>query len=148
LEASNLFIMLRYSLRCVHVVMVLIIFLYISGCNEQEVNNGKNGFLKGVITIGPLCPVQRIPPDPACLPTEETYKSYPVVVRTADGANKVVQINPELNGSFSVELSAGNYVVALENNQNRIGSSNLPAKVSIISEDTTFLNIDIDTGIR
>jgi hypothetical protein len=123
----------------------MIIFL---GCNEQEFNNGKNGFLKGVITIGPICPVQRIPPDPACLPTAETYKSYPVVVRTADGEKKVVQINPELNGSFSVELSDGNYLVVLENNQNRIGSSNLPAKVSVISEDTTFLNIDIDTGIR
>ena len=140
--------MLRYSLRCVHIAIVLIISLYMSGCNEQEFNIGKNGFLKGVITIGPLCPVQRVPPDPACLPTAETYKAYPVVVRTPDGEKKVVQINPELNGSFSVELSAGNYVVALENNQNRIGSSNLPAAVSITSKDTTFLNIDIDTGIR
>ena len=137
--------MLRYSLKGIYVAMVLIIFL---GCNEQEFNNGENGFLKGVISIGPLCPVQRIPPDPACLPTAETYKAYPVVIRTPDGGKKVVQINPELNGSFSVELSFGNYLVALENNQNRIGSSNLPATISIIAGDTTFLNIDIDTGIR
>ena len=61
---------------------------------------------------------------------------------------KVAQINPSLDGTFSMKLAAGNYLVILENGQSRIGSSNLPAGISIISENMTILNIDIDTGIR
>jgi hypothetical protein len=104
--------------------------------------------LKGVITIGPLCPVETVPPDPACLPTAETYKSYPVVVLTSDGKKKVAQLNPELDGSFSTELAAGSYLVVLENSQNSISRSNLPLMVSIKSDSDTLLNIDIDTGIQ
>jgi len=29
--------------------------------------------LAGKVNIGPLCPVERNPPDPSCQPTEETY---------------------------------------------------------------------------
>ena len=122
--------------------------MFISGCEKHELLSGRSGVLKGVITIGPLCPVQTDPPDPACLPTAETYKSYPVVVMTSDGKKKVVQLSPELNGSFSIELAAGSYLVVLENNQNGISRSNLPSLVSIMSNNETFLNIDIDTGIR
>ena len=126
----------------------LIVLIFISGCEKHELLSDETGVLKGVITIGPLCPVQTDPPDPACLPTAETYKSYPVVVMTSDGKKKVVQINPELNGSYSTELAAGSYLVVLDNNQNSISRSNLPLQVSIRPDNDTLLNIDIDTGIR
>ena len=41
------------------------------------------GFLEGKVTIGPLCPVERTPPDPACQPTEATYKAWQIAVYTA-----------------------------------------------------------------
>jgi hypothetical protein len=53
-----------------------------------------------------------------------------------------------LDGTYKIELDHGNYLVILENEQNRIGSSNLPVEVSIIPQNKTILNIDIDTGIR
>jgi len=53
-----------------------------------------------------------------------------------------------LDGSFSTALAPGNYKVLLDNEQNRIGSSNLPEEITIISNETTLLNIHIDTGIR
>jgi hypothetical protein len=138
----------RYNRLIVFSWSVLFVSLYISGCKKQGDMSGDDGFLKGIITIGPLCPVERIPPDPGCLPTAETYKAYPVAVWTSDGKDKVTQIIPELNGSFKTALPSGSYRVVLEKNQNRIGNSNLPVEVSIISKDTTILNIDIDTGIR
>ena len=119
---------------------------FISGCDKQT--SQEAGFLEGVITIGPICPVETDPPEPGCLPTAETYKAYPVSVMTSNGKRKVTQINPALDGSFSSELAPGNYLVILEKEQNIIGSSNLPVEVSISSHDKTLLNIDIDTGIR
>lgn len=119
---------------------------FILSCDKQ--GNQLIGFLEGKISIGPICPVERVPPDPACLPTAETYKAYPVSVWTSNGKRKVAQINPSLDGTFTTELATGNYLVILENGQNRIGSSNLPLEISIVPTDTTILNINIDTGIR
>ena len=106
------------------------------------------GFLEGVISIGPICPVERIPSDPACLPTAETYKAYPVSVWPSNGNRKIVLINPALDGSYSTELAPGNYLVILEKKMNMVGGSNLPVEVSIKSQEKTILNINIDTGIR
>lgn len=120
--------------------------LYISGCNSD--NNQETGFLEGKISIGPICPVETVPPGPECQPTADTYKAYPVSIWTADGENKIADISPELNGSYRIELRQGNYLVRLDKQQNSIGSSNLPINVSIHQQEATLLNIDIDTGIR
>jgi len=120
--------------------------LFTSGCDNRLTQ--ETGFLEGVISIGPICPVQMNPPDPGCLPTAETYKAYPVGVWTSNGRRKIAQINPALDGSFRTELAPGYYLVILEKGQNKIGSSNLPVEVSIISMEKTLLNISIDTGIR
>ena len=120
--------------------------LVIPGC-DKETNRG-TGFLEGVISIGPICPVETVPPDPGCLPTAETYKAYPVSIWTSNGRKKIAQINPALDGSYKTELDNGNYLVILGNGQNRIARSNLPVEVSIIPQNKTILNINIDTGIR
>ena len=118
----------------------------ISACDKEK--GLSTGWLRGTISIGPICPVEKIPPDPACLPTAETYKAYPVSVYSSDRKSKIGQLNPSLDGSFSIELPEGNYLVVLEKTQNNIGRSNLPSEVSINSGDETVLNISIDTGIR
>jgi hypothetical protein len=134
------------SLKNAFGIIVLSAILFVYGCEKS----GRNeiGYLEGTISIGPICPVETIPPDPACLPTAATYKAYQVSVYTSDGRTRVAQLNPSLDGSFTVELTAGNYMVALENTQRNIGGSNLPVEVSITSQDKTLLNINIDTGIR
>ena len=126
----------------------IILFLsltFVAGCDKS---GDSHGFIKGIISIGPICPVEKIPPDPGCLPTVETYKAYPVSVYSSDGKKKIVQLNPSLDGSYICEIPDGNYLVILDKPQNNIGGSNLPASISISSKDTTKLNINIDTGIR
>jgi len=124
----------------------LLLGLILSGCESQI--NQEAGFLEGVISIGPICPVETDPPDPGCLPTAETYKAYPVSIWTPNGRRKIAQIYPALDGSYKTELSPGNYLVKLGTANNRIGSSNLPAEVTITPQNKTVLYIDIDTGIR
>jgi hypothetical protein len=126
--------------------LFLLAILYVSGCTKQVPE--EYGYLEGVINIGPICPVEKIPPDPGCLPTAETYKAYPVGVFTSDVKRKITQLNPSLDGTFSSKLPAGNYLIVLETAINNIGGSNLPVAVSISSHERTLLNIDIDTGIR
>lgn len=127
-------------------IILLLTIIFVTSCDKSVPREA--GYLDGVISIGPICPVERVPPEPACLPNAETYKAYPVSVFTSDGMRKITQLNPSLDGSFSSELPPGNYIVVLEKAQNNIGGSNLPAEVSITSRSTTLVSISIDTGIR
>jgi hypothetical protein len=120
--------------------------LYISGCSKYS--NQENGILAGTISIGPICPVETIPPDPGCLPTAETYKAYPVYIWAADGSKKIALISPALDGSFRTDLAPGNYLISLEKGKNGIGSNNLPQEVTISPLVKTVISIVIDTGIR
>jgi hypothetical protein len=138
--------MKKDSLKKIFGFLFLIGLILISGCDKQKDLNP--GWLVGTISIGPICPVEKIPPDPACLPTAETYKAYPVNIYTSDGKIKIIQLSPSLDGSFSTELPPGNYLAILETANKYIGSSNLPAEVSIVSHENTLLSINIDTGIR
>jgi len=136
----------KHTYRSFFGIVFLTAVLFISGCDKRITQDP--GYLEGVISIGPICPVERVPPDPACLPTAETYKAYPVSVFSSDGRRKILQLNPSLDGSFITELAPGNYLVVLDKAQNYIGGSNLPVEVSISTQDKTLLNINIDTGIR
>ena len=129
-------------------IAVIVGLLFSFGCNQQEQVSG-TGILQGKVTIGPLCPVETDPPDPNCQPTEETYKAWPIAVFSTDRKRQIVELHPNLDGTYEMELPSGNYQVDLENrSSSRVGGSNLPAFIQINAGDTTHLDIDIDTGIR
>jgi hypothetical protein len=137
--------MIRRSYLIITGIAFLTCLLF-SGC--EKTTNQETGFLEGVVSIGPICPVETDPPGPGCLPTAETYKAYPVSIWTGNGRRKVAQIYPALDGSYNTVLTTGNYLVKLGTVTKGIGNSNLPAEVTITSQHETVLNIDIDTGIR
>jgi len=124
---------------------LIVMTIFVSGCAQNKISD--KGYLEGKITIGPLCPVERIPPDPGCQPTQETYNAWPIAVYMSN--SKIIDITPNLDGTYKVELSPGDYIVKLENQQaSGIGRNNLPATVTIRPNATTILDISIDTGIR
>lgn len=117
-------------------------------CTEKNLVNG-SGVLKGKISIGPICPVQKDPPDPGCLPTKETYKAWATAVWTMNKKTKIAKLNPSLDGNCQLGLPSGNYIIDIEvSRTNGVGGSNLPATISITNLNATTFNIDIDTGIR
>jgi hypothetical protein len=134
----------RKNLNIILITIIGIITL--PGCDKHGAINP--GFLEGIISIGPLCPVEQNPPDTSCLPTADTYKAYPVGIWTSKGNNMITLINPELDGSFKIKLDPGAYVVRQDYSQYGIGNSNLPVEIRIYPDEITSINIDIDTGIR
>ncbi|MBI4895303.1 MAG: PepSY domain-containing protein [Candidatus Aenigmarchaeota archaeon] len=113
---------------------------------DNETDEADKGRLEGVVKIGPICPVERNPPEPRCLATERTYKIWQVAVWNVDKTKVVAELHPKLNGMYKTNLPAGNYTVAFE--QNISSSSNLPQNITIHEHETTYLNITVDTGIR
>jgi len=134
---------LKYLFLSVIVVVTLVL-----SCSKQSIVAG-NGVLKGKISIGPICPVETIPPQPQCLPTRDTYNAYATAVWTSDKKNKLVTIIPNLDGTYQIDLPAGDYVLDYATARtNGVGGSNLPTAFSIVDKDTLTLNVSIDTGIR
>jgi hypothetical protein len=137
--------MVRYRSELISCIIILPVLFIISGCVDT-ISTG-TGLLEGKISIGPICPVETVPPSPECLPNAETYKAYPVGVWTDDGKRRVALIMPALDGSYSIGLVPGQYLIKLDKDYG-IGRSNLPVKVEISTIKNTILNINIDTGIR
>ncbi len=140
------------------ILILLISLILISGCNKNNViiePKQDLGKLEGKISIGPICPVERNPPDPNCKPTEETYKAYALGVFINQG--KITNINPDKDGNFKLDLLTGNYKIDFIQKQERTivdgipltgGSSNLPIQFEIKKDEITNVEINIDTGIR
>ena len=115
-------------------------------CDQQQMQIVEKGFLEGKVIIGPLCPVETIPPDPACLPSQDTYDAWPIVIWTADKKTKIATIDPDLDGNYLVDLPTGSYLIDLD--KQHWFNKSLPALIIIEPNETSLLNIDIDTGIR
>ena len=131
-------------------IIKLSLFLFVVffnwSCDQQQMQIVKKGYLEGKVTIGPLCPVETVPPDPACQPSQDTYEAWPIMIWTADKKTKIGTIEPELDGSYLIQIPEGAYIIDLDK-QHRFGK-NLPVKIEIVPFETIILNIDIDTGIR
>jgi len=134
---------MKKNLRTLMVGLAIIATLSFSGCKSQPVQYGT---LEGKVSIGPICPVERNPPDPACLPTAQTYAAWPIGVYKGSTLVDTLEPMPP-DGSYSLELPVGSYTLNLEE-QMGIGADNLPAEIVLYADKTTTFDVEIDTGIR
>jgi len=109
------------------------------GCIGQ----GQKGVLEGKVTVGPLCPVE-----PCSVSADQIAKAYTsrnITVFAQDKATIVYQMPLNPDGSFMVELDAGTYYVTVRPG----GIGDFPLQKAVVSANqTTSLNLDVDTGIR
>jgi hypothetical protein len=103
---------------------------------------GKSG-ITGISLLGPVCPVEKNPPDPACAP-----RPYPalIIVKTADGKNEVTRFNTDQNGEFKINLPAGTYF--LEPQSGKVFPRGIEQTVVVKSGIFTPINLNFDSGIR
>ncbi len=104
------------------------------------------GALTGHVTIGPLRPVERVGETPPPVPPE-VYAARSISILAADGRTLVTNVKINSDGTYTVNLPPGVYVVNIA----RSGidrAKNLPKTITIESGKTVQLDIDIDTGIR
>ncbi len=101
--------------------------------------------IRGRALLGPTCPVERNPPDPAC--ADKPYQTS-LVVTTADGAKVVKEFSTDGAGLFSISLPPGSYAIrsGAASNIRPYCQSNgtIEVKQSAFADAT----ISCDTGIR
>jgi hypothetical protein len=128
--------------RTLVLLSVIITGLILTACSNKTV---EMGLLQGIVTIGPLSPVENSderPPVPC-----EVYEARKIMVYDESGRNLLHQVDIDCDGRYRVELKPGTYTIDI----NHIGidtSGDVPKQVEIMPGITFKLDIDIDTGIR
>lgn len=125
----------------------ILLFIFLAGCSVPA---SQTGTLRGHISIGPLCPVERNPPDPRCQPTHETYQAHGLKIGISEGIEggftEVKTFYGDEQGNYKLELPARGYTI-VPSDSGRIGGFP-PTPVIIKAGETTTQDIEIDTGIR
>ncbi len=103
------------------------------------------GTLSGQMSIGPVCPVERI--DNPCTPTPEMYAARKVYIYALNSTTPLRTLTPDAQGKFSTSLPVGKYVVDMTH-QAIGGISGVPQTITIEKGKNVVVNISVDTGIR
>jgi hypothetical protein len=98
--------------------------------------------VKGTVTIGPTCPVQRVG-DPNC--GDKPYRATLKIVR-ARGGGLVKNFTSRADGRFTVHLATGRYLI--ERSRGGRLPSLQPVPVKVARHKFTRVAIRFDSGIR
>ena len=100
----------------------------------------------GLVTAGPVCPVERDPPDPACAP--RPVEGAVLVVTDATG-REVARTTSGADGRYEIRLQPGAFEMAPQPVDGLIGTPEpIPLHVSGPGEVPQRVDVGYDTGIR
>lgn len=116
--------------------------------SNVTISDKTSGTLSGAVSIGPICPVETNPPRSECQPSPETYAAREFLVLSFDQKITVTSFHAGSDGKYSVSLPAGTYVVTTAKTGIGYMSKDLPATITIKANQSTTLDIGVDTGIR
>jgi len=105
-----------------------------------------NGSVRGQVFLGPVCPVERIPPDPACAP--RPYKTMINIWSTVTGSN-YKPVATDASGVFKLSLAPGSYGLKVSHLSNgspypRCGE----VAIVVAAKKSQNVTVNCDTGIR
>ena len=97
--------------------------------------------VRGVVTAGPVCPVERIPPDPNCADRPITARLTLSRGGGAGGAHG----SSGADGTFEIRAAPGHYTLSATTQQ---AMRCTPEDVVVAAGAFTDVHVDCDTGIR
>lgn len=109
-----------------------------------EASGGIEVRLSGQVVAGPVCPVERDPPDPGCAP--RPVPGARLVVKDARGA-VVASLTADEHGAFATLLARGDYTIGVEGLTGPMRAP-IPTAVRLSAGGIIDLTIELDTGIR
>jgi len=94
---------------------------------------------------GPTCPVETVPPDPACAPRPVSGITVLIQSSTNDFGNKA---QLDATGSAFVETPPGIYLVTAADAADGFMGMPEPQKVEVVAGQVASVTLSFDTGIR
>lgn len=103
-----------------------------------------SGKVDGLVTIGPTCPVIKSPPDGAC--DDKPFKTTLLIVSNTQSDKSFYLVSTDDNGYFFKDLVPGNYTIKAK--EEAVMPSLSPVIFDVVTEKTTHLTLQFDSGIR
>jgi len=107
---------------------------------------GAGSGVKGAVVFGPVCPVERVPPDPLCAPRPGAAE---IEIVKPDGG-VAARVSAGSDGTFAIAVAPGRYAVkatAAAPGPGR-GCQTEPPAVTVVPGSFTPVAVTCDTGIR
>lgn len=107
---------------------------------------GTDSLVKGTVLFSPVCPVERIPPDPQCAPRPGVAD----IQLVRPNGTVAAQGRAGSDGQFSVVVAPGTYAVraAAPAAGPGTGCQVEPAQVTVVARAVELAAVRCDTGIR
>lgn len=99
--------------------------------------------VRGAVVVGPTCPVERIPPDPACAP--KPYATTITAERTG-ATSAFATTQSDATGTFQLSLPPGDYTISAQGGQTLPRCA--PQNVTVGPSGYVTITLTCDTGIR
>ena len=105
-----------------------------------------NGTVIGNVFLGPVCPVEHNPPDPACAP--RPYETS-IGVRSTLTGSSFKDVPTDASGIFTLSLAPGRYLLSVSPATN---GSPYPrcteVRILVVAKKSQKVTVNCDTGIR
>jgi hypothetical protein len=147
--------MTRMTSRLVALIAVLALIAITAACtpgassgvpSQTPSSSPASVVVDGRVHAGPVCPVEKVPPDPAC--ADRPVAGAVLIVTTAAGA-EVARATSAADGTFRVSLAAGDYVLVPQPVQGYMGTASpIPFHAQGDGAAPAPLDVSYDTGIR
>ena len=126
---------------------ILFLVIVLAGCAPAaSASPTSEGTLRVEVVAGPVCPVERDPPDPDCAP--RAVGGARIFVQPGDGRDIVVgEATTDEAGHATIELAPGDYLVLGAEVEGLMGRPDA-ATVTVSAGRTVTITLTYDTGIR
>jgi hypothetical protein len=101
--------------------------------------------IRGMVTIGPACPVETVPPDPQCKPRPFATT---IEIRDASGRRVVRTVRSTVTGRFFVRLPPSLYRIVLRPRPAIALLVRFPSAVRVLPHRFSFARIEYHSGTR
>jgi hypothetical protein len=126
---------------------VTLLILAMVGCvPATPTPSAATGTLQVEVVAGPVCPVERDPPDPDCEP--RPVEGARIFVQPGDGRDILVaEATTDALGRATIEIAPGDYILVGGDVAGLMGRPD-PTTVTVAAGQTVTITLTYDTGIR
>jgi hypothetical protein len=126
-------------------VALACLFLVPLGCFASD--NAAPGFLEGHLRILPFREVELADGTPSEV-SARSYADYPLIILRKDGKEEIARVTADGNGNYRLTLPPGDYILDVQGRQPKGHIRANPQPFTVISNQISRVDMDIDAGIR
>lgn len=132
----------RVARRRAILLVLLALTVLLAACGPSVPSAPPNTGIRGTVTLGPTCPVERVG-EPPCI----TPLAAALAITSAEDGSVVARVSSGPDGAFQVDVPPGDYVIVPEPGGDPFPFGQ-PVEVTVEAGAYTEVEVAYDTGIR